>query len=101
MASNTLENEDRFQESLRQAQVRHALKTALACSLAIAVAYFFHVRSEQLSAVFAFLLFTMGMPAPRMNWLLTQLAVIASAIVSALILVYFHESLFLYLALTL
>lgn len=94
-------SDDLFHKSLRQAQVRHALKTALACALATASAYYCHLRSEQLAPVFAFLLFTMGMPAPRMNWLLAQLAVIASSLVSALILVYFHDTLFLYLALTL
>ena len=31
------------------------------------------------------------MPSPRMNWLLTQLAVFLSAIGSAVILVFFHE----------
>lgn len=94
-------SDELFHESLRQAQVRHALKTALACTLATASAYYYHLRSEQLAPVFAFLLFTMGMPAPRMNWLLTQLAVLASSLVSAFILVYFHDTLFLYLALTL
>lgn len=94
-------SDELFHESLQQAQVRHALKTALACTLATASAYYCHLRSEQLAPVFAFLLFTMGMPAPRMNWLLTQLTVIASSLVSAFILVYFHDTLFLYLALTL
>ena len=86
---------------LRQGQVRHALKVALACCLATAITYFFHLRSEQLAPVFAFLLFTLGMPSPRMNWLLTQIAVTIGAIGSAIILVYFHKALLLYLALTL
>ncbi|MGD9633071.1 MAG: hypothetical protein AB7G28_06680 [Pirellulales bacterium] len=94
-------SDELFQVSLRQAQVRHAIKTALACALSAAVTYYFRFRSEQLAPVFAFLLFTMGMPAPRMNWLLTQLAVIASSLVSALILVCFHDTLFLYLSLSL
>ncbi len=86
---------------LLQGKVKHALKTALACCLATALAHFFRVPSGQLATVFAFLLMTMGMPSPRLNWLLVQLAVGVSATVSALILVAFGAAPFLYLALTL
>lgn len=101
MASTVLPSESLFAESLRQGQVRHALKVGLACTLATATAYYFHLRSEQLAPLFAFILFTLGMPSPRMNWLLTQIAVIIGAIGSSIIIVYFHQNLFLYLALTL
>lgn len=96
-----LPSEALFEESLREGQTRHALKTALACVISVSTAYYFHVPSEQLAPVFTFLLFTLGMPSPRMNWLLTQLAVFLSAIGSAIILVFFHNVFFLYLALTL
>ena len=56
------------------------LKTALACCLATGLSYFFRLPSGQLAAVFAYLLLTMGMPSPRLNWLLTQLAIAISAI---------------------
>ena len=49
MASTVLPSESLFQESLRQGQVRHAIKVALACCLATATAYYFHLRSEQLA----------------------------------------------------
>lgn len=101
MATTVLPSEDIFQETLRQGQVRHALKVALACCIATATTHFFHLNSGQLAPVFAFLLFTMGMPSPRMNWLLTQIAVTIGALGSAIILIYFHEAFFLYLALTL
>jgi hypothetical protein len=99
-SERTLSSELLFEVSLRHGQVRHAVKTGLACVLATTIAYYFHIRSEQLSPLFAFLLFSMGMPSPRMNWLLTQLAVIASALGTAIILVLFNDSWFLYLALT-
>ncbi len=101
MASTVPSSERRFEESLKQGQVRHAIKVALACSLATVVTYYFLVPSGQLAALFAFLLMSLGMPSPRMNWLLTQLAIMVSAVVASIILFYFHEALFLYLALTL
>ena len=101
MAVTDLPSERLFEQSLRQGQVRHAIKVALACSLATVVVYYFHVSSGQLAPLFAFLLFTVGMPSPRMNWLLTQIAVVIGAIGSSIILVYFHDTLFLYLALML
>jgi uncharacterized membrane protein YccC len=101
MAATDLPSEQLFEQSLRQGQVRHAIKVALACSLATVVVYYFHVSSGQLAPLFAFLLFTMGMPSPRMNWLLTQVAIVIGAIGSSIILVYFHDALFLYLAMML
>ena len=57
--------------------------------------------SGQLAPVFAYLLMTLGMPSPRLNWVLAQLAIVVSALVSALVLVAFGAAPFLYLALTL
>ena len=96
-----LPSEPLYHAFLRQEQVKHAVKTALACCLAITLAHFFHVHSGQLAAVFVYLLMTMGMPSPRLNWLLTQLAIAISAAVSALLLVAFGAAPLLYLALTL
>ena len=101
MASASPPNEGLFEASLRQSQVKHALKTALACSLAAGLSYFFRLPSGQLAPVFACLLLTMGMPSPRLNWALALLAIAASAVASALILVAFRDALFLYLAVTL
>ncbi|HLX87617.1 MAG TPA: hypothetical protein VKR22_04020, partial [Acidimicrobiales bacterium] len=77
------------------------MKTALACCLATAVAFIFHVPSGPPAPVFAYLLMTIGRPSPRLNWLLTQLVLTVSAVVSALILVAFAATPFLYLAVTL
>jgi hypothetical protein len=77
------------------------VKTALACCLATGLSYLFRVRGGQLAPVFAYLLMTLGMPSPRVNWLLTQLAIAVSAIASAVILLVFRDALFLYLAVTL
>ena len=90
-----------YEAFLRQGQIKHALKTGLACCLAITLSYIFHLSSQQLAVIFAFLLMTMGMPSPRLNWLLVQLAIVISAIVSALLLVAFGGAYFLYLTLTL
>jgi uncharacterized membrane protein YccC len=87
--------------SLRQGQVRHALKTTLACCLATELSYIFHLRSGEFAPVFVFLLMTVGMPSPRLNWLLAQSAIVISVIVSAVLLVVFHPAPFLYLVLTL
>jgi hypothetical protein len=80
---------------------RHSLNTALACCLATGVSYLFRLPSGQLAPVFAFLLMTVGMPSPRLNWLLALFAITASALGSALILLAFHDALFLYLAVAL
>jgi uncharacterized membrane protein YccC len=101
MASIALPTEGVYEASLRQGQVKHALKTALACCLATGLSYFFRLPSGELAPVFAYLLLTMGMPGPRLNWLLTQLAIVISALASALILVAFRDALILYLAVTL
>ena len=94
-------SEGLYEASLRQGQVKHAVKTALACCLATGLSYLFHLPAGQLAAVFAYLLLTMGMPSPRLNWLLAQLGIVISAIGSALILVAFRDAPFLYLAVTL
>jgi hypothetical protein len=94
-------NEGLYEASLRQSHVKHAVKTALACCLAAGLSYFFRLRSGQLAPVFAYLLMTSGMPSPRLNWLLAQLGIALSAIVSALILLAFRDAHFLYLAVTL
>src|SRR5260370_35060162 len=87
--------------TLFRSQVRHALKTALGCCLATALSFFFHLPSGQLAPVFVYLLMTLGMPSPRLNWVLAQLAIVVSALVSALVLVAFGAAPFLYLALRL
>ena len=101
MVSTVAPSERLYEEALREGQVRHALKTALGCCLATALSFFFHLPSGQLAPVFAYLLMTLGMPSPRLNWVLAQLAIVVSALVSALVLVVFGAAPFLYLALTL
>jgi len=100
MVSTPLPGE-RIQVSLRQGQVKHALKTALACCLATGLTYFFRLPSGQFAPLFAYLLLTLGMPSPRFNWLLTQVAIVVSALVSALLLVVCGAAPLLYLAVTL
>jgi len=90
-----------YETILRQGQIKHALKTALACCLATGLAYVFHVSSGELAPVFVFLLMSLGMPSPRLNWLLVQSAVVISAFISAVLLVTFHPAPFLYVILTL
>ena len=90
-----------YEASLRQGQLKRALKTALACCLAAGVSYRFRLSVGQLAPVFAYLLLTLGMPHPRLNWLVTQLAIAASAVVSSFILIVFYDAPFLYLAVTL
>src|SRR5262249_13750786 len=97
----TATTEDLYQVSLRQGHVKHAVKTALACCLATTLMYVFHLRSGEFASVFVFLLMSIGMPSPRLNWLLTQTAIIISAIVSALLVVVFQPQPFLYLIVTL
>jgi hypothetical protein len=101
MDSTAPPSEHLYDASLRQGQVKHAVTTALACCLATSLTYFFHLPSGQLAPVFAYLLLTMGMPSPRLNWLLAQLAIVVSAIASALILVVFRDAAYLYQAVTL
>src|SRR5207245_2514394 len=101
MVRTAAQTERLYEEALREGQVRHALKTALGCCLATALSFFFHLPSGQLAPVFAYLLMTLGMPSPRLNWLVSQLAIVVSALVSALVLLAFGAAPFLYLALTL
>jgi hypothetical protein len=101
MVSTTPLSEGPYELSVRQGQVKHALKTALACCVAAGLSYLFRLPSGQFAPLFAFLIMALGMPSPRSNWLLTQLAIVLSAAVSALILLAFHGALFLYLAVTL
>jgi hypothetical protein len=101
MVSAAAQDEPLHEASLRQAQVKHAVKTALACCVATILAFYFHVPSGQFSPLFAFLLMTLGMPSPRLNWMLTQLAIVGSALVSALVLVTLWSAPPLYLAVTL
>ncbi len=91
-------NDSLYEASLRQGQLKHALKTALACCLATGLSYRLRMPAGPLATVFVYLLMTLGMPRPRLNWLLTQLAVVASAVVSALILAACRDAPFLYLA---
>jgi len=98
---STPPGEQLHQARLRQEQVKHALKTALACCLTTTLVYFFHLQSGHLAVVFAYLLMTMGMPSPRLNAVLTLLALGISATVSALLLVAFAGAPALYLAATL
>jgi hypothetical protein len=101
MVSVAPPSEGLYEASLRQGQVKHALKTALACCLATGLSYLFRLPSGQLAPLFAFLLLSMGMPSPRLNWLLAQLGIAVGALGSALILVAFRDAPFLYLAVTL
>jgi len=101
MVSTAAQSERLYEASLRQGQVKHAVKTALGCCLATALQHVFHVPSGELAPVFAYLLMTIGMPSPRLNWLLTQVAIVVSAVVSAVILVAFSAAPFAYLAVTL
>ena len=97
----TASTEDLYQVSLRQGQVKHAVKTGLACCLAAALTYLYHLQSGVFAPVFVFLLMSVGMPSPRLNWLLTQTAIIISTIVSAILVLAFYTAPFLYLAFTL
>jgi hypothetical protein len=90
-----------FEASIRQWQVKHAVKTALACCLATGLSYYFHLPSGQFAPLFAFLILTLGMPRPRLNWLLTQLAIVGSSLVSAVILLACGAAPALFLAVTL
>src|SRR5439155_8526089 len=101
MVSTAAQSERLYEEALREGQARHALKTALGCCLATALSFFFHLPSGQLAPVFAYLLMTLGMPSPRLNWVLAQLAIVVSALVSALVVVAFGAAPVLYLTLTL
>ena len=101
MVSAAPRSERLYEASLRQGQVKHAVKTALACCHAAVLSYYFHLPSGQLTPVFAYLLLTIGMPSPGLNWLLALLGVAASAVASALLLVAFQGAPFLYLAVTL
>ena len=86
---------------LRQGQVKHALKTALACCLATGLSFYFHLDNAQLAPVLAFLFMTRGMPNPNLNWLLSMVAIVISASVSGLLLAAFEGAPFLYVALAL
>src|SRR5882724_10054826 len=101
MVSTATQSERLYEASLREGQVKHALKTALGCCLATALSFLFHVPNGQLAPVFAYLLMTSGMPSPRINWLLAQLAIVVSALVSAVVLVAFGGAPVVYLAITL
>jgi hypothetical protein len=101
MATISLPSEAIYEASLRQAEVKHALKTALACLLVTVLVYAFRLRSGQLVPVFAYLLFSLGMPSPRLTWLLAQLGIVISALVSAAIVLVCRDLLLLYLAVTL
>ncbi len=101
MVSAAPRSERLYEASLRQGQVKHAVKTALACCHAAVLSYYFHLPSGQLTPVFAYLLLTIGMPSPGHNWLLALLGIAVSAVASALLLVAFQGAPFLYLAVTL
>src|SRR5260370_16728862 len=101
MVSTAPPSEGLYEASLRQGQVKHALKTALACCLATGLSYLFRMRAGQLAPVFAYLLLTMGMPSPRLNWLLAQLGIAVTAIASPFIFLAFPDPLLLSLTVTL
>src|SRR5690349_1329616 len=88
MVSSAPLTQDQYESFLRQGQVKHALKTALACCLATGMSYRFHLANGQLVPLFAFLIMTL-------------VAIVISAIASALILLAFRDALFLYLTVTL
>jgi hypothetical protein len=87
--------------SLRQVQVKHALKTALACTLAAFLTYWFHLPAGQFAPIFVVMIFTLGMPSPRLNWLLAQLVIAFSGLISALLLIAFRAVPALHLAVNL
>ena len=95
MAQAALPTEGLYEATLYQGQVKHAVKTALACCTATVVSYYFRLPNGQFAPLFAFLILTLGMPSPRLNWLLAQLGIVLSAIVSALILMALQDALFL------
>src|SRR5208337_2237812 len=67
MTSTAPQREGLFEESLRQGQIRHALKTALACCLATALTYFFHLAAGEFAPIFVVIIMALGMPSPRLN----------------------------------
>ncbi len=101
MDSTTPPSERLHKTFLRQGQVKHALKAGLACCLATGLSYYFRLPSVELAPALTFLFMTRGMPNPNLNWLMTQVAVVISASVSALLLLGFSGAPFLYVALTL
>jgi len=101
MVPTAAQSEPLYEASVRRGQVKHALKTALSCCLATTLSFFFHVPSGQFAPIFVYMLMTVGMPSPRPNWLLAQLAIMISGVVSALVLVAFGAAPFIYLTLTL
>jgi hypothetical protein len=101
MVASALPSERLHELSLRQVQVKHALKTALGCTLAAFLTYAFHLPAGQFAPIFVFMLFTLGMPSPRRNWLYTQLAIAFSGLVSALLLIALHAVPALHLAVNL
>jgi len=101
MGPSTAPTDRLYEASLRQGRLKHAVKTALACCLATGLVYFFHLRSGEFAPVFVFMLMSIGMPTPRLNWLLAQTAIVISALVSAILLLAFHPDPFLYIVLTL
>ena len=101
MTSTAPQREGLFEESLRQGQIRHALKTALACCLATALTYFFHLAAGEFAPIFVVIIMALGMPSPRLNAILGQFAIAVSAVVSALLVIAFHDVPFLFLSVTL
>ena len=101
MAANAPPSEYLHHTFLRQGQVRHALKTSLACCLATGLSYYFRLTDNQLPPLLAFLFMTRGLPNPGLAWLLTQVAVLIGAGVSALLLFAFEGAPLLYVALML
>ena len=91
MTSTAPQREGLFEESLRQGQIRHALKTALACCLATALTYFFHLAAGEFAPIFVVIIMALGMPSPRLNAILGQFAIAVSAVVSALLVITFHD----------
>jgi len=93
--------ENLYEDLLRQGQIRHALKTALACCLAITLTHFFHFASVEFAPIFAFMLMTLGMPSPRLSAILGQFALVISALISAFLVIALHDAPYLFLAVTL
>jgi hypothetical protein len=86
---------------LHAGKVKYALKTALACCLATFFAFYVHIDSMELAPVLAYLFMVKGLPNPNLNWLLALVAVVISSCVTALLLVAFAGTPFLFVALTL
>ncbi|HVW00305.1 MAG TPA: hypothetical protein VHB77_08195, partial [Planctomycetaceae bacterium] len=99
--TENLDTENLYEDMLRRGHIRHALKTALACSLATCLTHFFHFASGVFAPLFVFLLMTVGMPTPRLNAIVGLVALVISSLVSAGLVIALHDAPYLFLVVTL